>query len=686
MAGDVVDIMTSGEIVDLAGSGITGLAAGQPIYCTPAGDLTNVLTGNTKVGYTVEANRMIVRVAALAKRLPYVMVDSYGAVGDGTADDTAAIKAAITAAGVGGVIYFTPGKTYIASALLRMLAGQTWMGYGATLKRRNGITTTTTTAIAIGDGGGAGKVLTLASTTGLAVGMEVTVTTGPNNTDGDYNSHPIQAIDHTAKTINVGIPFIKAFPAGGTVVTHHGIISGPLALGGDFTLGVKGGDDGTADCADGCRVLGLTIDGNRANNTGYAAWQTSFSLGMYSDGGVVADCRIINSVADGIILGGQGATARSNIILRSGGNAIHLSGLGGGKVTGNYCKDANLANAPSGGVTWGDPNSGAAHSEGLMTWSAAIYDTLVDGNYFENGRAIFGGIGFGDNSNNIISNNVGIGGTAFAIEANDNNGAVAVPLGNMVITGNRFRDCGGNGLSFNNSTSNAGTETYGSPVERVTIANNELINTKLTIFRGKGFAVTGNRFVWTAAVVAFAKLMELDRCTDVTVKGNLFRGGYTGLGISSSAPAAGATKWLIGSGILVEGNTLRDQLDGGITVASVNGFAYRACTIKGNIVVTTTAQAAGYVGIYASSGWLVEGNNIDIANNRGIRTGGDIIASPTGIPGTVVVGNYVRTPGESIRIDGGIQSVIVVRNFITTAVSNAGGAGNTVTDNVILVA
>ena len=58
-----MDIMTSGEIVDLAGSGITGLAAGQPIYCTAGGDLTNVLTGNTKVGYTVEANRMIVRVA-----------------------------------------------------------------------------------------------------------------------------------------------------------------------------------------------------------------------------------------------------------------------------------------------------------------------------------------------------------------------------------------------------------------------------------------------------------------------------------------------------------------------------------------------------------------------------------------------------------------------------------------------
>lgn len=63
-AGDIVDVMTNGEIVDLAGAGITGLAAGQPIYATAAGDLTNVATGNTKIGYTVEADRLVVRVAA----------------------------------------------------------------------------------------------------------------------------------------------------------------------------------------------------------------------------------------------------------------------------------------------------------------------------------------------------------------------------------------------------------------------------------------------------------------------------------------------------------------------------------------------------------------------------------------------------------------------------------------------
>lgn len=53
-AGDVVDIMLQGEIVD------TGLPAGSAIYAEPDGDLVTVATGNTKVGYTVEAGRLVV--------------------------------------------------------------------------------------------------------------------------------------------------------------------------------------------------------------------------------------------------------------------------------------------------------------------------------------------------------------------------------------------------------------------------------------------------------------------------------------------------------------------------------------------------------------------------------------------------------------------------------------------------
>ena len=55
-AGDVVDIMIQGQIVD-----VPGLAAGSTIYAIPAtGVLTTVSAGNVRVGFTVEAGRLVV--------------------------------------------------------------------------------------------------------------------------------------------------------------------------------------------------------------------------------------------------------------------------------------------------------------------------------------------------------------------------------------------------------------------------------------------------------------------------------------------------------------------------------------------------------------------------------------------------------------------------------------------------
>lgn len=55
-AGDIVDIMTQGQILDC-----TGLAAGSAIYAVPAtGALTTTATGNVRVGFTVEAGRLVV--------------------------------------------------------------------------------------------------------------------------------------------------------------------------------------------------------------------------------------------------------------------------------------------------------------------------------------------------------------------------------------------------------------------------------------------------------------------------------------------------------------------------------------------------------------------------------------------------------------------------------------------------
>lgn len=72
-----------------------------------------------------------------AKLAQYVSVKDFGAVGDGVANDTAAIQAAIDAS---ANVYF-PSGTYLITSQIDVSAGKTLRGYGATLKPgTNGMT------------------------------------------------------------------------------------------------------------------------------------------------------------------------------------------------------------------------------------------------------------------------------------------------------------------------------------------------------------------------------------------------------------------------------------------------------------------------------------------------------------------------------------------------------------------
>lgn len=65
--GDIIDVMTSGEIVDaLKSDGTTALTAGTAYYAdATTGVLEASATGDTKIGFTVEASRLIVRLGDL---------------------------------------------------------------------------------------------------------------------------------------------------------------------------------------------------------------------------------------------------------------------------------------------------------------------------------------------------------------------------------------------------------------------------------------------------------------------------------------------------------------------------------------------------------------------------------------------------------------------------------------------
>lgn len=67
-AGDIVDVMTSGELVEVtANDGTTALTAGTVYYADPTtGVLEASATGDKKVGFTVEATRLVVRLGDLA--------------------------------------------------------------------------------------------------------------------------------------------------------------------------------------------------------------------------------------------------------------------------------------------------------------------------------------------------------------------------------------------------------------------------------------------------------------------------------------------------------------------------------------------------------------------------------------------------------------------------------------------
>lgn len=63
-AGDIIDVMTSGEIVGAEATSGAALNAGAAVYGHADGTINNTATSGKLVGVTVEADRLVVRIGA----------------------------------------------------------------------------------------------------------------------------------------------------------------------------------------------------------------------------------------------------------------------------------------------------------------------------------------------------------------------------------------------------------------------------------------------------------------------------------------------------------------------------------------------------------------------------------------------------------------------------------------------
>lgn len=581
-----------------------------------------------------------VRALSDAKTFPLgVTPEQFGAVGDGVTDDTLALRAAITGAGNGGVIVFKPGATYLLTGALTPRQGQTWNGNGATLKRAAEVKTTTASAIVKNVNG---QTITLSSVTGFSVGMDVTVFDGATSSTADNYNHRITALNAGAKTITVDTPFAKDFPSGGTVIRSFSQI--------DTTRTGTNVPDVT--------IKGLRFDGNQAGNASLQWWWVNNEILAGGDRLKVLDCYIVNAQAEAIQCGGIGIEISRNWIKDCQGNGIHLSAATGGsnqaRITGNYIKNCNLSGTLTG------------HADGCIVLSNLVADTLVDGNYCENGIGGVSSINSNDNSDITIANNTIRNCTQYAIGGLTSNDYVQ----NLIIEGNR---CYSSGYIYLYS---GGSPSDGVGPRRFIVRGNLLVLTWIKALKCYDGVISGNNIYNVGDTTNNA--VEVTSCQGVVVQGNNIVGGNRNIVVTGTTNS---------KEVFVTGNRCRDGYNQGIALFD---DAMVDCAANDNLVTVGSAfsPATSYVGIRLGNGSTADGNRIDIGKNTSGHYGIQCPNGGTNTLGAVVQNNIIRTLSSvpSIRLFGGAQNNIVDHNFIVQAIARGadGAQPNTVSNNVTI--
>ena len=335
-----------------------------------------------------------------------VLVDDYGARGDGATWDHKAIQAAMDAAGPGGIVEFSPGKVYVQCAQLLPLPRQIIRGNGATLKRCDALVALLTAPASAGD-----TILRLDKPQIFERGWAVTPVRGAGaREDGEYGvAHWVDSVGSSSIEILNGL--LHSYPAGSPVVVKFDQIS-------------------IQNSSTGVTIESLTFDGNRSHNGLYRTWTDNHAIRGYS-GLMVRNNAFLELPGNGVMAFGTNVTIDSNRFTGLDGPIVHLSGndpVDGSSVTisNNQAEDTNREFARMG------------HSEGVITISVENNSIRVLDNVVRNAPVPFVGEFHEMMQDWQISGNR-VSGTAGAFTANS---AAGPQLRNVVFDRNAFVDVG----------------------------------------------------------------------------------------------------------------------------------------------------------------------------------------------------------------------------------------------------
>ena len=551
-----------------------------------------------------------------------IYVDTFGAAGDGVTNDAAALIAAVAAAGIGGVIVLTPGKTYLTDRKITLLSGQTLLGYGATIKRRSQIISTTTSVIT----NGSTNSFTLASGGGalFSVGQEISLYNGANY--GTQNL-TIQGIVGDVITTTSSAALSAGSPWSGTTY---------VVLSFDVLQTTTGNN-----------IFGVSFDGNKSNWS-YYRWETVSEINVYGST-IIRDCAVNNAAGEGIHENTAGTACKylNNNITNINGNGIHLSGSDGTLISGNYIYNTNLQ------------GSAVGHNGGCITVSNSVSNYTICNNVLDTGRCGVGQVDSADNSYFAITGNTIRNMTSYMLEIRGYNAAVVDGL----ISGNRF---------YNTTAPAAGAmvsvcigDTNTNDFYRLAVTGNQFHNSGVLIERSTGITVTGNSFgVDYQASDIYHNHISIVHCVDIVVSGNSTIFGNAGITLAG-----------INSNLNIVGNSIEKPYYYGIYDVGGTVINIAENTISMDNNVNSSAQAIPTTG----AGSTIKGNNIKMAaGHSGIRI--------NGVANSVVRGNTVRCSGagKSIRIETGSAGYVVAENQVNYAIVDTPSAGIRVANNDVI--